>query len=221
MHRKLGLAIVLTSSFCYSPAMAGDLLHRLVGGGVPDCVGKWCCPDYCPKTEPCVCVPLNFCCDDYCPKQEPCVCVPLNFCRDDYCPKCPPKACSPPLCENLKCGPPRVCASRAAGAVCTSCETALADGRRSKNVRRVTKVTAKGERTKNAEHQSFRGQLISHRQPANAKAPTTLTNSLRSEDRSLSIASCCSASCWGCGWFPASEKSKCRALGSSAWSWGW
>jgi hypothetical protein len=156
MNRKVGLAIVLTGSLCCSSAMAGDLFRSLVGAGVPDCVGRWRC-------------------DDYCSKKEPCVCVPLNFCCDDYCPKCPPKACSPPLCENLKCGPPRVCASCAADAICTSCETVIADGRRSKNVRHVTKVTANGERTKNAEQQSFWGQRISHRQPANAKAQTTLT----------------------------------------------
>ena len=171
MNRKLGLAIVLTSSLCCSPAMAGDLLRGLVGCGVPDCVGKWCCDDYCPKQEPCVCVPLNFCCDDYCQKQEPCVCVPLNFCCDDYCPKCPPRACSPSLCENLKCGPPRACASCTAGAACTSCETAIAGGLQNKRVRGAAQVAVTGadaDAMTSKQPQSFWGRLISHRKTAGA-----------------------------------------------------
>jgi hypothetical protein len=171
MNRKLRLVIVLTGGLCCSPTMAGERFHSLMGCDVPDCVGQWFCPDYCPKKQPCVWVPPNFCCDDYCPKREPSVCVPLRFCCDDYCPKCPPKACSPPLCENLRCGPPRASGSFIAGAVCTSCETAIADGRRHSNVRGVTKVTITGADAKNAEHQSFWGRLISHRKSDDTKSP--------------------------------------------------
>ena len=112
MNQKLRFVIFLTSGLCCSPAFAGDPWHRLIGGSligcsVPDCVGKWCCDDYCGKKEPCVCAPLRFCCDDYRPKQEPCVGASLNFCCDDYCRKCPPRVGSPPLFELLKCGPPK------------------------------------------------------------------------------------------------------------------
>ena len=94
------------------PASAGDPLHNLLGCPVPDCIGKWCPDDYCPKKEPCVGVSLCFGCDDYCGKKAPCVCAPLRFCCDDYCEKCPPKVCSGPLCQFLKCGSscrPREC----------------------------------------------------------------------------------------------------------------
>lgn len=74
---------------------------------VPDCIRKYCCDDYCPKKEPCVCAPLCFRCDDYCPKRLPCVCAPLSYRCDDYCPKCLPKVCCAPNCQHLQCGPPR------------------------------------------------------------------------------------------------------------------
>jgi hypothetical protein len=170
MNRKLRLAVILTSSLWCSTAMAGDLLHSLIGCGVPDCVGKWCCDDYCGKKEPCVCVPLSFCCDDYCPKKEPCVCVPLNFCCDDYCPKCPPKACSPPLCENLKCNPPRVCASCTAGSA-SSCDCAAVDGRRNERDRGDAEVKVARAKVTSSEQRSLWGRLISYRKPNDAKSP--------------------------------------------------
>lgn len=124
MHNRLSLAIVLAGCLFCSPVMAGDGLHPFVGCGVPDCIGKWCCPDYCPKQPPCVCVPLDCCCDDYCPKRPPSVCVPLDCCCcDDYCRKRPPQACFPPLCRFLKCGPPSGCASCTGGGGCPNCET--------------------------------------------------------------------------------------------------
>ena len=87
------------------PASAGGPLDNLLGCGVPDCIGKWCPDDYCPKKEPCVGVSLCFGCDDYCPKNAPCVSARLCFGCDNYCEKCPPKVCSGPLCQYLKCGP--------------------------------------------------------------------------------------------------------------------
>jgi hypothetical protein len=125
MHRKLSLTILFTGILCCPPALAGDKLQRLVGDAVPDCVGKWCCPDYCPKQEPCVCVPLRFGCDDYCSKKEPCVCAPLAFCCDDYCAKCPPQVCSPLLCEFLKCSPAQGCAACDTDIPCDACAAAV------------------------------------------------------------------------------------------------
>jgi hypothetical protein len=86
------------------PASAGDPRHYLPWCPAPDCIGKWCPDDYCPKKEPCVGVSLRFGCDDYCGKKAPCVCAPLRFCCDDYCKKCPPKVCSGPLGRYLRCG---------------------------------------------------------------------------------------------------------------------
>ena len=103
--KNLTLACFLSGAIC-SSTLAGDPMFHLVTSCVPDCVGKWCCPDYCPKDEPCFCKSIKYCCDDYCPKQEPCVCAPLRFCCDDYCPKCPPAPCGHTSCESLKCGPP-------------------------------------------------------------------------------------------------------------------
>ena len=86
------------------PASAGDPLHRLLGCPVPDCIGKWCRDDYCPKQDPCVDVSLCFGCDDYCGKKAPSVCVPLSLRCDDYCKKCPPKVCRAPLGQYSRCG---------------------------------------------------------------------------------------------------------------------
>jgi hypothetical protein len=91
------------------PASAGDPLHDLLGCPVPGCIGKWCRADYCPKKEPCVCVPLRFGCDDYCGKTAPCVCAPLRFGCDDYRKKCLPKVCCVPHCQYLSCGPTGAC----------------------------------------------------------------------------------------------------------------
>ena len=95
---------LLALCIAHSPALAGDHSHGILGkiGQVPDCVGKWCCDDYCQKNAPCVPVCLKFCPDNYCAKQEPCVCVPLCLRCDDYCAKCLPPICFP-VCRELKC----------------------------------------------------------------------------------------------------------------------
>ena len=103
MFRNFGPVIVLLGIVCCSPAFGNDLLHGLLGACVPDCIGKWCCDDYCPKKQPHICVSIDSCCDDYCSKKEPCVCAPLDFCCDDYLRKCLPRVCSPPMCGSLKC----------------------------------------------------------------------------------------------------------------------
>ena len=131
MNQKLRFVIVLTSGLCCSPAFAGDPWHplfggSLLGGSVPDCVGKWCGDDYCGKKEPCVCPPLRFGCDDYCPKKEPCAGAPLKFCCDDYRRKCLPRVCSPSLCEFHKYGSPKSSASCAPGGCC-SCDRCAAE----------------------------------------------------------------------------------------------
>jgi hypothetical protein len=145
MNRILRLAIVLSGSLGCSTAIASDLFHCLGGCAVPDCVGKWCCPDYCPKPEPCVHVPLCCCCDDYCPKQEPCVCVPLMFCCDDYCPKCPPAACSRPSGEYLRCGGPRCCSPCATKKVCSGCSTEATAVSRGETLQSSTQGVTTGE----------------------------------------------------------------------------
>lgn len=104
--------VVASLSFLALPASADSpaLLGYSVPDCVPDCIRKWCRDDYCRKSEPCVCVPLNFTCDDYCCKKEPRVCAPLCFGCDDYRKKCLPKVCSSPLLGFLRCGPsPQQC----------------------------------------------------------------------------------------------------------------
>jgi len=95
----LGYVILLSL-----PASAGNPFHHLLGCPAPDCIGKWCPDDYCPKRQPCVGVSLCFGCDDYCSKKAPCVRAPLCFGCDDYCKKCPPTVCNAPRCQSLKCG---------------------------------------------------------------------------------------------------------------------
>lgn len=94
---------LLTSLTICSLVWAGDrpyVLKRLPS--VPDCVGKWCCDDYCSKAQPCIQTPLRLCCDDYCRKILPCLKIPLCFGCDDYCRKCTPPICSP-QCTELQC----------------------------------------------------------------------------------------------------------------------
>ena len=109
MNEKLRFVLLFAGAVCsLATASAGNPSLGLFGcpiPAVPDCIGKWCADDYCPKNEPCVCVPLRFQCDDYCRKNAPCVCVPLCFGCDDYRKKCLPKVCSAPRCEDLRCGP--------------------------------------------------------------------------------------------------------------------
>jgi len=55
--------LLLTSSIGYS-ATTDQILCREGWRGllcpplIPDCICKWCCPDYCKKPYPCVCGPL-------------------------------------------------------------------------------------------------------------------------------------------------------------------
>lgn len=99
MFRKLSAMIALMAVFLVTSASAGEPLKCLFQlPGPIDCVGRWCCDDYCPKKAPCVCVPLCFTCDDYCKKCEPCTNVCFGSCCDNYCKKCPPVVCSRPAC---------------------------------------------------------------------------------------------------------------------------
>jgi hypothetical protein len=102
-------AILATAIFALGwvvPIEAGDFWSRLLPAKCRpiDCVGGYCCDDYCPKSPPCIVGPCGFCCDDYCPKPPPCIVGPCGFCCDDYCPKCPPTLCCPPA-PGLQCGP--------------------------------------------------------------------------------------------------------------------
>ena len=105
MHLRTLIFLVLISGACSTSAVAGNFLHGWHPRRVCDCIGKWCCPDYCQKPAPCVCVPFKATCDDYCAKPAPCVRATINFCCDDYCPKCPPPVCGQPVWAWLKCGP--------------------------------------------------------------------------------------------------------------------
>ena len=102
--RAVTLQVIAYIMLLSLPASARDPHRNLLGCPVPDCIGKWCRDDYCPKREPCVDVSLCFGRDDYCIKKAPFVCAPLSLRCDDYCKKCPPKVCRAPLSQYLKCG---------------------------------------------------------------------------------------------------------------------
>ena len=70
-----------------------------------DCIGCYCCDDYCRKPLPCSCAVAACCCDDYCRKPLPKSCPVAACCCDDYCRKCLPPICGRPS-SHLKCGPP-------------------------------------------------------------------------------------------------------------------
>ncbi len=94
------------------------------GGGFPDllcganpcltnCVGKYCCDDYCGKLPPAISPKTCFQCDDYCRKSAPCSEPVKCFGRDDYCRKafqlCCPSKCDfqcHPKRHNVKASPP-------------------------------------------------------------------------------------------------------------------
>ena len=113
-----------------SPVVAGDHLHLLRGlfdkPCLPDCVGGWCCDDYCGKKAPCVETCLSFCPDDYCAKKEPCVIAPLCFGCDDYCAKCLPPVCFP-IRQNLRCAPTTGCTCQATSGTCCAEQHVVTD----------------------------------------------------------------------------------------------
>ena len=67
---------------------------------VPECVRKYCCDDYRPKTVPCTRGVKTKCCDHYCGKPIPCVREVCTVCND-YRAKCQPKVPCP--ARELKC----------------------------------------------------------------------------------------------------------------------
>ncbi|HAY79634.1 MAG TPA: hypothetical protein DCY79_07495 [Planctomycetaceae bacterium] len=105
MHLRRLILLIAMSGVCTTPAVAGDLLHAWHPARVCDCIGKWCCPDYCPKRAPCATAPCKTTCDNYCAKPAPGICATITLGCDDYCPKCPPRPCRTPLCAWLKCRP--------------------------------------------------------------------------------------------------------------------
>jgi hypothetical protein len=120
--RAVTLQVIAYIMLLSLPASARDPHRNLLGCPVPDCIGKWCRDDYCPKQEPCVDVSLCFGCDDYRGKKAPCVCAPLSVRCDDYCKKCPPKVCRGPLGQYLRCG--TSCQPRG----CDNCQPLPCDG---------------------------------------------------------------------------------------------
>lgn len=100
MLRNLSRMILLLVGLAMTSASAGDPSTNCLFK-IPnrvDCIGSWCCDDYCSKKEPCVCAPLCFTCDDYRKKCEPYTNACLGSCCDDYCKKCPPQVCTRPAC---------------------------------------------------------------------------------------------------------------------------
>lgn len=106
MHTKLKVALVLTCVLGCPSVKASDPLQRFSGCvEVPNCIGRWCPDDYCPKQAPFVGVALRFGCDDYCKKRLPCACGELDFTCDNYCKKLAPKVCCAIRQESMRGGP--------------------------------------------------------------------------------------------------------------------
>ncbi len=111
MNLKKLIIVFVVATAAMSHANAFEPLSLLHGHSKcwPDCVGKFCCDDYCAKPLPCL--PLGktrFDCDDYCRKPIPCQPAgkTTTFC-DEYCRKP-----LPPVCyaggKNLSCIPNRL-----------------------------------------------------------------------------------------------------------------
>jgi hypothetical protein len=137
--RAVTLQVIAYIMLLSLPASARDPHRNLLGCPVPDCIGKWCRDDYCPKQEPCVDVSLCFGCDDYRGKKAPCVCAPLRVRCDDYCKKCPPKVCRGPLGQYLRCG--TSCQPRG----CDNCQPLPCDACAANPVETQQALTADGE----------------------------------------------------------------------------
>lgn len=50
--------LILTVGVAANAGGNEPLLTKLCENDVPDCICRWCCPDYCRKPLPCVCGPL-------------------------------------------------------------------------------------------------------------------------------------------------------------------
>lgn len=103
-------AIAAMSAISVNVAFAADHCASFfrIAPWWPDCIGKYCCDDYCVKPLPAVCPVKCFCCDDYCPKPLPCIYPVKCFVCDDYCPK--PLPCFIcPKCNDYKCVPTCSC----------------------------------------------------------------------------------------------------------------
>jgi hypothetical protein len=98
MSRLLPLAILLLGCSTANRA-SGEIFDCKVD--VPDCVQKYCCDDYCPKSMPCAKPARPGCCDKYCGKPLPCTREICCFGCDDYDVKCTPVVICP--CLKLSC----------------------------------------------------------------------------------------------------------------------
>ncbi|MFV2070045.1 MAG: hypothetical protein ACC645_24020 [Pirellulales bacterium] len=86
------------------PAAHAGPLSVFLPSRVPDCIQKYYCDDYRPKTAPCPQPVSGFRDPDYCPKRPPCPQPVSGFECPDYDPKCPPRPCGP-LPPSLTFGP--------------------------------------------------------------------------------------------------------------------
>ena len=104
MTKWIFVAVMVAMIWIESPATAGSLLPKALHCW-PDCVGKFCCDDYCPKPPPCAKRVKCFRCPDYCSKYAPCpISVKRGGCPD-YCRKPVPCLTCPPPCIDLQCLP--------------------------------------------------------------------------------------------------------------------
>ncbi|MEM6798061.1 MAG: hypothetical protein AAF589_00980 [Planctomycetota bacterium] len=106
MLRNLLAVLFLGTALFVAPtaygATTGELVKRegwfglLCCNDVPDCICKYCCPDYCKKPLPCPCGPL--------PPNLSCGCGPKKTWRR-FGPKPPCTACPPACTDTLEHAP--------------------------------------------------------------------------------------------------------------------
>ncbi len=91
-----GLAsLIIASSLTASSLTAGEpVRYSPFTWSWPNCVGKFCPDDFCPKPLPCARGVKCFQCPDYCAKPLPCF-LPgkTSYVCDDYCRKSLPPTC--------------------------------------------------------------------------------------------------------------------------------
>ena len=90
------ISILLLCLGSVTPVAAGGFWHCFLAekDGLPNCVGKFLCDDYCKKCPPPAKGPTCWECDDYCRKCAPAVAGVKLFQCDDYCRK-PFQFCCP------------------------------------------------------------------------------------------------------------------------------
>lgn len=99
MARTIICSLTILFIITIATVARGDesFISKICGNDVPDCICRWCCPDYCRKPLPCVCGPL----------PPHLTCGPSSFvpfwCRKK--PTCTQKVCVPPLDNTVYTAP--------------------------------------------------------------------------------------------------------------------